>query len=55
MNTSASLFAFIQRRHDVLAKLIPTRLWTRRCSAQCGDSSPHDSHLTWLGRKALGI
>lgn len=34
--------------------LIPVRFWTRRCRG-CSDTSTHDSHLTWLGRLALGI
>ncbi len=42
-------------RKDAMMKLIPVRFWTKRCRGHCGDSSPHDSHLTWLGRKALGI
>jgi hypothetical protein len=33
---------------------IPVRFWTRRCRG-CSDGSPHDSHLTWLGRIALGL
>jgi hypothetical protein len=33
----------------LLARLIPTRFWTRRCNG-CADTSAHDSHLTWLGR-----
>ena len=37
-----------------MRRLIPVWLWTRRCRG-CADATPHDSHLTWLGRKALGL
>lgn len=32
---------------------IPAKLWTRRCRG-CSDTSAHDSHLTIIGRVALG-
>lgn len=32
---------------------IPAKLWTRRCRG-CPDVTAHDSHLTLLGRIALG-
>jgi hypothetical protein len=35
--------------------LIPVRLWTRKCKGNCGDESPHDSHLTFLGKLALRL
>lgn len=34
--------------------LIPVRFWTRRCKG-CDEASPHDAHLTWLGRLALRL
>ncbi|CAN5422626.1 hypothetical protein BH09ACT9_BH09ACT9_00410 [soil metagenome] len=27
------------------------KLYTRHCDGHCGDDTPHDAHLTALGRK----